>query len=296
MIDFLLSCAVVLTTMLSSPTHAMFSGSRLLLKGDKERIHMTVRSYTKYPVSYNKQRNSTIFPPDEEGPEFYDSSKPLNFTRRAWWKVKPIYAQIKQHPFITELIAGSLPKDIFSFYIKQDYLFLIERARAMSIIASQSQTSHPKLASHLTILSDATKRGAAEIFEKYKILEPNEKTLIKSPACRAYTNYMLTVAAKGSLEEGFVALLPCTLIYQKIGEFAKQSSPPTNDYQKWIESYSSLERQNRVVTLLEFADELADQSSFEDLNAMEAVFQKASLFELDFWDDAYHKKTLKIKI
>lgn len=289
MTTVLLSCALMLAIMLSSPTYAMFSGSRALLKSGKEVSPRTVRGYSKHSdFSYDKQTGQDLLPTDEEGPEFYNSLKPSNFTQKAWWKVKPIYAQIKQHPFIRELATGSLSRDIFSFYIKQDHLFLIERAQAMSILSSRS--ANAEHATYLGELAKYTKKGADEIFEKYQFTKPFEKDLIKSPACRAYTEYMLASASKGSFQEGFIALLPCTLLYQKIGEFCKASSPSNNDYKLWIENYSSSERRQGVIKFIGVSNELADQSSSEELTAIETVFLRASQFEYDFWDDAYYQK------
>src|SRR3990167_337353 len=121
---FLFSCAVVLITIFPPPTYAMFSGSWELLNRGKKLIPRTARRYTKCPdFNYDTKRALDPFPVDEESLELNSSSKNLKFTQKAWWKVKPTYTQIKQHPFIRELIAGSLSKDIFSFYIKQDHLF-----------------------------------------------------------------------------------------------------------------------------------------------------------------------------
>jgi thiaminase/transcriptional activator TenA len=38
----------------------------------------------------------------------------------------PILEKIKEHPFIIKLMDGTLSKEVFQFYVNQDYLYLSE--------------------------------------------------------------------------------------------------------------------------------------------------------------------------
>ena len=51
-------------------------------------------------------------------------SKALSWAGEAWKAALPVYEKILRLPFITELAAGTLDKDIFMYYIRQSALKL----------------------------------------------------------------------------------------------------------------------------------------------------------------------------
>jgi thiaminase (transcriptional activator TenA) len=62
----------------------------------------------------------------------------MSFSKSAWKEIEPIYKSIIDHPFNQELSKGTLAKEKFQFYMKQDSLYLVDFARALAIAASRS--------------------------------------------------------------------------------------------------------------------------------------------------------------
>ncbi len=56
-------------------------------------------------------------------------------------KAAPIWAAEKRHPFVTGIGDGSLALEKFRFYMRQDYIFLVEFSRAVSLAAAKAQSS-----------------------------------------------------------------------------------------------------------------------------------------------------------
>ena len=50
-----------------------------------------------------------------------------------------VWDAILEHPFVKELGAGTLPIDKFTYYIKQDYQYLIEFTRCIGIAAYEAE-------------------------------------------------------------------------------------------------------------------------------------------------------------
>ena len=72
---------------------------------------------------------------ESEGlPSFID---PRGWSGEVWKAALPSFKKILKHPFVTGLADGTLPQDVFAFYIRQDALYLESYARTMSIIASR---------------------------------------------------------------------------------------------------------------------------------------------------------------
>ena len=59
------------------------------------------------------------------GLPLFADTKPAAFSSRLWGSIKDIYAQTLRHPFLTGLTDGTLPRDRFDFYLKQDSLYLV---------------------------------------------------------------------------------------------------------------------------------------------------------------------------
>jgi len=107
-----------------------------------------------------------------------------------------------------------------------------------------------------------------------------------SPACKAYTEYMIDIAENGSFLEGLAAQLPCSLMYQKLGEYVHSNFSQPNNFEVWITTYSSPERRKSVETFVGFVDQIAALDTHENVSAAKKAFQRASQYEFEFWNDA----------
>ncbi len=131
----------------------------------------------------------------------------MSFSKSAWTAIEPIYRSILEHPFNRELAEGTLAKEKFQFYMKQDSLYLVDFARALAIAASRATTPDD-----LVLLVDFSKgaiiaeRGLHEFyFDFYGIRLDVEK----APGCFTYTHFLISSATNASYEESLAALLPC---------------------------------------------------------------------------------------
>ena len=57
----------------------------------------------------------------------------MKFTDRLFENVQPIWQKNHNHPFVQELGKGTLAKERFVRYMKQDYVYLIDYAKLFAI-------------------------------------------------------------------------------------------------------------------------------------------------------------------
>jgi hydroxymethylpyrimidine kinase/phosphomethylpyrimidine kinase len=222
----------------------------------------------------------------------YHNLVTFNFIQDAWFSISDLYKQIKQLPFLLKLADGTLPFNKFEFFINQDYLFILDRGQICAKLASL--TSSDELKSVFMSIAETIRVGAEEIFIKYHVTKEPSILSNKSPVCTAYTEFLKQAADSNELA-GLVALIPCSLIYQKIGEYLKSiqksSVNPNPYYQIWIDTYSSQGRRERVEQLLSIVNRAVLICSRNEIIILKDIFKKASQFEYDFWDDAYQTPT-----
>ena len=207
-------------------------------------------------------------------------------------KTNYILDKIKEHPFIKELMAGTLSEELFLFYINQDALYLSEYKKILAAIgikcAEENETQF--------YLDAAT--GIIHVEEVLHRLFLKDKGLSKeaSPACELYTSYLSRMVNTTSVEEGLAAVLPCFTIYKQVGDYilANQTNKNPNPYQDWINTYGGEAFAESVRKAVEITDKYANSASEEVVRRMDEAFEKASKLEWKFWDSAYKKEAWEI--
>lgn len=203
-----------------------------------------------------------------------------------------ILEEIKVHPFITTLINGTLPKDVFQYYINQDSLYLAEYKKVLLLLSVKC--TDPEDA--LFFLTSAT--GIIDVENELHRTFINEGNFNNeaSPSCELYISYLARIVNNYSIEEGLAAVLPCFTIYKEIGDYilAHQNNKKDNPYQGWIDTYGGEDFENSVNKAVEITNRFAQKASDERLKEMELAFEKTSKLEWMFWDSAYKKEEWKI--
>ncbi|EYD70495.1 thiaminase II [Limimaricola hongkongensis] len=161
------------------------------------------------------------------------------------------------HAFVRGIADGSLPRAAFLHYLVQDYLFLVQFARAWSLAVTKAETMEEMrhcAATAQALLEDelALHRGiCAEAGIDARMLDAAEER----PANIAYTRYVLDAGHAGDFAELLAALVPCVLGYGEIGRRLCTERRDT-PYRDWIETYGGADYQalcDKVGALLDGA-------------------------------------------
>ncbi|KGL63443.1 thiaminase II [Polaribacter sp. Hel1_85] len=207
-------------------------------------------------------------------------------------KTAHILQKIKKHDFIKELMAGTLPKEVFYFYINQDAIYLSEYKKVLAQIGIKCSDENDTQ----FFLDAAT--GIINVENALHQNFLNQKSSINeaSPTCELYISYLSRMAHTKSLEEGLAAVLPCFTIYQQVGDYilANQTNKHNNPYQNWINTYGGEEFANSVKNAINITNKHTIKASTETINKMNDAFEKASKLEWMFWDSAYNKEPWKL--
>lgn len=218
---------------------------------------------------------------------------PERFTDELRSQAEPIWAAQHAHPFVTGIGDGTLALDKFSFWVRQDYLFLIEYGRLFALAAARAPDLDA-MAKFAELLR-ATVTGEMELHRGYAAelgISPAElEREPMAPTTRAYTDFLLRVAALGDFGELAAALLPCIWGFSEIGQrlAASVSGQPPADhrYGRWIEMYADPEFAELASWCRELTDRLAEGASAATHARMTDAFLTSSRYELAFWEMAW---------
>ena len=194
------------------------------------------------------------------------------------------------HPFVTGIGDGTLEPERFRFWVRQDYLFLIDYGRLMALGAARApdlETMTKFGALTRAILDDemALHRSyAAELGIPEQELEAEQP----APTTQGYVDFLLRTAALGDFAELVAALLPCMWGYSEVGlRLAERGRPEEERYAKWIDVYASAEFAELASWCRELTDRVGEGVPAETWARLERAFVTSSRYELAFWDMAW---------
>ncbi len=175
---------------------------------------------------------------------------------------------------------GTLPEEKFKYYIAQDYLYLKEFSKVLSLLSAKADDS-----SIASVFSEHVQhvRTNEERLHEYYFSIWGKIHVEPSPTNLLYTSFLLSTVYSRPFHEGVSAVLPCYWIYMKVGESLGGSSSPL--YDRWIKNYSGKDYETGVNQVLEIVKKLEVNENEEE--SMMRRFRTASILEYMFWDSAY---------
>ena len=221
----------------------------------------------------------------------------MQFPDRAWQDIETIYQAILEMPFIEELKAGSLDKQIFQHYMIQDGIYLGEFARVLAIISAKAPQPDMQLqfANSVSEAIVVERMLHESFFAEFGIKAEDALATDPSPTCLNYTNFLIATAFQSSFPVAVAAVLPCFWIYLEVGKHIYQTATTkANPYQKWIDTYVDADFEASVNYVIQVADKEAATASAKELELMQRAFYRASQFEWMFWDSAYRLEQWQI--
>jgi thiaminase (transcriptional activator TenA) len=201
-----------------------------------------------------------------------------------------VWRAIDGHPFLQELQTGSLPMNRFTYFILQDYVYLLDFAQVLCRGGAKSP--------NLEILELFCRHalGAVEVERSFhasfgKTLGLSRKQLDavpKGPRTQAYIDHLQSVARGGTLGELVAAVLPCYWIYGVTGKRLYKGRPAKPKvYREWIETYASESFWQPVREQIRLMDRLGAAAGNAEKKRMMDLFMLSSRYEYLFWEQAY---------
>lgn len=216
----------------------------------------------------------------------------VTFSEQLWASAEDVYAAVLDHPFLRGLTDGSLPREAFRHFVRQDAHYLRDYARALAVCAAKAPTEGDVRA----LADDAVGAIAAEqemhaafMAELGGEAPGRDDSLADEvlPTTRAYTSYLLATVYGGSFAEGLAAVLPCYWIYARVGERLLAASSPDPLYARWIAAYGDESFQSVVRRVLALADRVGEELSPAERGRAVRHFATTARYEWMFWDAAW---------
>ena len=164
------------------------------------------------------------------------------------------------HPFIIAMRKGNLDIEKFKFFMIQDYLFLIDYCKVISLAVTKSTDLNSM--NHFSSLLNETLNSEMQLHRDFCFeigISNNElESASAMPATLSYTNYLLSTAYNNSIEEIVASLLPCQWGYDEIGRRLERKNQTLENsfHSRWIKAYNDVEYREITNWLINYVDSI----------------------------------------
>ncbi|WVQ95268.1 phosphomethylpyrimidine kinase [Kwoniella sp. CBS 9459] len=205
----------------------------------------------------------------------------------------PLWKSYVRHPFVVQLGKGTLPRESFEHYIKQDYHYLKHYARAHALGAYKANSfadinAFTTIAAHIARESQMHVNYCAEFGISLAELQAEPEA---SP-CAAYARYVIDIGTQGDILDLYMSVASCLIGYGEVGLWLKKqvekgdATLEGNIYKKWMEDYAGedfLKAVNVGIENLERRVAL-DPPSEERLARLTSIWHECVRLESAFWE------------
>ena len=199
------------------------------------------------------------------------------------------------HDFVKALENGSLPQENFLFYLKQDYIYLLNYAKCYALLANNAATPaelrfamrfqnyivEGELALHESILQMGVRADELGV---------RSESLVNI----AYTRYMQSVASSGDFIDMLVALSSCAVGYGFIGREIHarlgEQGLVGHLYESWIRTYAGAEFQREIAEFQAFVNAYTSAVSEAKFAKLSDIFYTVTRLECAFWQHGLEMK------
>lgn len=207
----------------------------------------------------------------------------------------PAWTHYVDHAFVRSLGEGTLPQPCFKHYLVQDYIFLINYARAYALAVYKGETVEEMRYAVAGV--DGLLKTELQLHLGYcAAWGLSEEDVLATPEATgnmAYTRYVMERGLAGDYLDLLVALAPCLIGYAEIGA-RLLAAPGTrrdgNPYLPWIESYGGEVFQAMAGDACDHLDRAARRRIGDDFKSaprfasLAKTFEQATRLEVGFWD------------
>jgi thiaminase/transcriptional activator TenA len=204
-----------------------------------------------------------------------------------------LWSAIVAHPMVSRLGDGTLETAPFEYWVRQDYVYLVDYARVFAHGAASAPTlDHMGTFAELLHETIDTEMDLHRAYAaEFDISEAELEATEPSPTTQAYTDFLVRTAATGTFGDLVAALLPCMWGFNETAKRLESDGMPDDErYAEWILTYAGEEFSELTRWCMDLMDEVAADATATDRERYRDRFVTSARYEYRFWDAAWNQE------
>ncbi len=203
-------------------------------------------------------------------------------------RYRSLWERMVGHAFVQELGEGTLPLEKFRRYFIQDYLFVGELVKVVSLAIAKAPDlkTGNKLDGFLHVLLTSEDSLFQRVFRELGVAREEYERAQPTPTTRAFGDFLVHLAYEGSFEDILIALYVTEETYLDwASRLVKQGKRPKDTvYQEWIDIHSPDALGEFVAWIKGWLDGAKIE---EGRHRLSQIFRTTLRYEYLFWEMAY---------
>jgi formylaminopyrimidine deformylase / aminopyrimidine aminohydrolase len=199
-------------------------------------------------------------------------------------RYSPLWARIREHPFLLETRDGTIPDEVFATWMRQDYLFV---EAAIPFIAALLPKAPREHWGALTGVLGALEKELGLFEERAAAVGVELRGAPPSFTCHAYVQFLMATAGTRPYAEGFTVLYGAERAYHDSWKVVQEGIDPGSPWVPFVENWAGEEFAGYVAYLAGELEALAEASTPEERARMGELYRLTLLYEIAFWEMAH---------
>ena len=204
-----------------------------------------------------------------------------------------LWHALVDHPFVQALGNGTLSRDCYAFYLRQDHIYLLDLSRALALFSARADDIEQMRALvdllHTTLTTElnSVRNAYTELGLNAVELDHAQPTLVTS----AYADALVRCGHEGRAGDLVAALLPCETGYVHIVDHlrAHGANPQQPWCRAWLQTYDSPDMRELARWFDTLMQQAADQGGPADHARWERLYGKSLRLEWLFFQAAWQQ-------
>lgn len=189
----------------------------------------------------------------------------------------------RNHPFMTQIAAGTIPKEQFVGWLSQNYLWARNFEGFLAALGARA----PRTLGRPFCEAMLNLHGEIELFEELCAkTDACLKDCRVSLACDAYANFLIAAVHTRSFEEALVACYASNYAFNEAWKQVKRTQAGPGPWQDFVDLWTHEGFTEWVKHLADFIDKCAEGASPGIQALMSRKFSMAIRYSINFWTSA----------
>lgn len=199
-------------------------------------------------------------------------------------RFSPLWSRIREHPFLLETRDGTLPRETFATWMRQDYLFVEAAIPFIGALLPKAPTRHW---APLSGVVSALEKELRLFEERAARVDVELRGAPPAFACHAYVQFLLSTAAHASYPVAWTVLYAAERAYHESWKVVREGIDPDSPWMPFVENWSGPEFAGYVEWLGSELESLAAEASESERARMADAYRLTLLYEIAFWEMAH---------
>jgi len=212
----------------------------------------------------------------------------MSFSQQQLERIAPLWDRMLSHPFLLETRDGTIARETFATWMRQDYLFVEAAIPFIAALIPRAPRAHWE--PHANVIAMLVKE--LELFrERAEATGVDMQDIEPSFTNHAYIQFLIAAGYRESYAAAYTVLYAAEKAYHDSWKVVRAGLSEDSPWWPFVDNWSGEAFAGYVDYLETELDRLAEEVGDAERERMAELFELTTKYEIAFWEMAYHSTT-----